>query len=58
MLEISTVNYYRCSEYELGPGFSGGIFSQNMWGDILGKSGEKFMEMLTKVCTRVLFLVK
>ena len=37
-------------------GFSG-VFSVKMWGPPpWGKGGEKMMEMLTEVCTRVLFL--
>ena len=37
------------------PGYSGEL-SVKMYGDTLGKGGEKIMEMLTEVCTRVLFL--
>ena len=45
---------FRCTERDHAGGFSGG-FSVKMWGAHApwGKGGEKMMEMLTEVCTRV-----
>ncbi len=37
--------------------YSGGFSVKNVWAPNPGKGGEKMMEKLTEVCTRVLFLL-